>query len=244
MELGGVGWFTSFLSEVHNEMFGVPIRWNYEISRFEATRERRSLPKGWSTVWNANPVILLKRKFDKVICLQKSLEDAIYSNAIYHHPDKPFEWLMRQNPAFFMPIKEKWMAMEKHENLKNERFRFVHLDYLNRFPKKGFNDVLDFLEFPKQNRPSDEKLFGAKLKSWFNEVNVDQWEWLAMKLIHFIENIRPIYLPIKCYRDWECYSNISRNPGDQFHGQIPKIKELYLQDLKLKMKELIEKIGL
>jgi len=46
MELGGIGWFTSILSEIHKYMFGHEIPWRYEISRFEATRARRPLPKG------------------------------------------------------------------------------------------------------------------------------------------------------------------------------------------------------
>ena len=203
MELGAIGWFTSILSDIHNEMFGVPIRWNYEISHFEATRERRPLPIGWCNVWNANPELLLKRGYDKVICLQKSLNDAIYSMVIYHHPEQTFDWLMRQTPEFFLPIKEKWQKLERFRSFTHDRFLFVHVDDLNTFPKKYFNKVFDFLGFPKENRPK--------------------------------------LLPIKCYRDWECYSNISRSPKDQFHGQLPKIKELYLRDLNLKMKEVLEK---
>ena len=160
MELGGVGWFTSILSEIHNKMFGSPIRWNYEVPRFEATRERRPLPKGWGTVWNARPQDLVKRDYDRVLGLQKSLEDAVYSHTLYHRTDvvekfndlrKAIDWIMLYYPGFYGTVKRKWFRLEipfTHE--KYERF---HMDALNQYTVKTFDSVLDFLGFPKEGRP-------------------------------------------------------------------------------------------
>lgn len=193
MELCGVGWVTSVLSEIHEKMFGVPIRWNYEISRFEATRERRPLPRGWCTTWNADPRLLVKRGYDKVIGLQKSLEDACYSHALYYHPETPYWEIMEKNPQFFLPVKDKWLRMERP--FVHPKYRKFHLDYLNTHTVRAFNEMLDFLEFPKEGRP--------------------------------------LIVPVKAYRNWECYSNVSLSGKEQMAGQLPKIKELYLSDLNL-----------
>lgn len=210
MELGGVGWFTSILSEIHNKMFGSPIRWNYEISRFEATRERRPLPKGWCTVWNARPSELVNRGYDKVLGLQKSLEDAIYSHTLYHRIEivekyndlrDAIDWIMSYYPGFFGTIKRKWLRMEVP--CKHEKYKRFHLDALNRYTVKTFEEVLDFLEFPKEGRP--------------------------------------MLLPVKAYRDWESYSNVSRTKDYKLEAKVKQINSLYLNDLKLnKLKEVIK----
>jgi len=195
MELGAVGWFSSVLSEIHEYMFGEPIPWQYEIAKFEATRERRLLPTGWSTVWNADPKALVKRGFDKVIAVQKSLVDQCISMAMYHYPDCFYEKLERENPLFFMPIKEKWCKFESYSMFKHKKFKMFHIDNLNRHTKKEYNEMLDFLGFPKKGRP--------------------------------------LILPVKAYRNWECYSNISRSGREQLDGVLPKIKQLYLSDVSL-----------
>ena len=239
MELGGVGWFTSILSEIHKKMFGSPIRWNYEISRFEATRERRPLPKGWCTVWNARPRELVNRGYDKVLGLQKSLEDAIYSHTLYHRIEvvekyndlrDAIDWIMSYYPGFFGTIKRKWLRMEVP--CKHEKYKRFHMDALNRYTVKSFEEVLDFLEFPNDERPSNAELFAIILKTWFDVKN--SWVYLAEKLIELIAQFRPMLLPVKVYRDWEAYSNVSRTKDYVLSPGIKKINALYMNDLKLK----------
>ena len=146
-ELGGVGWFTSVISEVHDALYPkLPGKWwNYEVSRFEATRHRRPLPTGWSNVWNADPKILVERGFDKVIVLQKELTDAYYGMAIYMYPDLPIDKIKEKNERFFQIIKRKWDVMEKYRDFKHENFMYVHFNDLNNHTVKTFNELFDFL---------------------------------------------------------------------------------------------------
>ena len=153
MELAGIGWFTSLLSTTHTYMFGEPIRWRYEISRFEATRERRPLPQGWSTVWNADPEVLVNRGFEKVITIQKNLEDACYSHALYMRPHKTYEEIVDFEPRFLNIVKSKWIKYEQWQKFEHENHLALHLDDLNNHTTQMFTRVLDFLGFPKEGRP-------------------------------------------------------------------------------------------
>ena len=191
VELGGVGWFTSIISKIHKDMFGKPIRWNYEVSRFEATRVRRPLPRGWCTVWNAKPEDLVKRDYYRVIGLQKSLEDVYYSHALYHRPGTTYNEILEREPWFFNVAKEKWLAMEK--DFKHDNYMRFHLDDLNTYTVEFFNKALDFLGFPEEGRT--------------------------------------MILPVKVYRNWECYSNVSVKKGHVLRGQLSKIKEMYYEEV-------------
>lgn len=191
VELGGVGWFTSIISKIHKDMFGKPIRWNYEVSRFEATRVRRPLPRGWCTVWNAKPEDLVKRDYYRVIGLQKSLEDVYYSHALYHRPEMTYEEILEREPWFFNVAKEKWLAMEK--DFKHDNYMRFHLDDLNNHTVEFFKKALDFLGFPEEGRT--------------------------------------MILPVKVYRNWECYSNVSVKKGHVLRGQLSKIKEMYYEEV-------------
>ena len=211
-ELGGVGWFTSIISEVHDQLYqGLPSKqWNYEISRFEATRHRRPLPKGWCTVWNADPLILLERGFDKVIVLQRSLEDSYLGMGIYMYPDLPIDKIEGENERFFGIIKRKWEFLERYKDFEHPRFMYVHFDDLNNHTVKTFNKVFDFLEFTDNNRP--------------------------------------ILIPVKVWRNWECYSNVQKSGGEWFETYDPlfKIKEKYsklsmMREFFIKDIELIQK---
>jgi len=194
MELGGIGWFTSILSEIHKYMFGHEIPWRYEISRFEATRARRPLPKGWCTVWNALPSDLVKRKFDKVLGLQKNLQDAYYAHFLYkYHYDKTYEWMLDNQPWYFNTVKNNWFRLERP--IKSEKYKKFNLDDLNTFTVETFTKVLDFLDFPKEGRP-------------------------------FI-------IPVKAYRNWESYSNITHGKEHEVSDNLKRINELYLSDVRL-----------
>ncbi len=227
VELGGVGWFTSIISKIHKDMFGKPISWNYEVSRFEATRVRRPLPRGWCTVWNARPEDLVKRDYYRVIGLQKSLEDVYYSHALYHRPEMTYDEILDKEPWFFNEAKEKWLRMEKP--FEHENYMRFHLDDLNTYTVEFFSKALDFLGFPNEERPTNARLFAIVLKAWFEEHN--SWEHLAQKLIDLISQFRTHLLPVKAYRNWECYSNVSLKKGHVLKGNLKKIKEMYYEEV-------------
>lgn len=218
-ELGGVGWFTSIISKAWNHQHPGPykLRWRYESSRFEATRKRRPLPEGWIHCWNADPKILLERGFDKVIALQRSLEDSYLGLSLYMHFFDKLDEIIKEHPRFFEVIKRKWEAMEEYHDFQHERFHYVNFEELNKHTVKTFNEVFDFLEFPKEGRP--------------------------------------LLLPVKVWRNWECYSNIEKSGNEWFEEYDPlfvlkknfsrraMIRDFYKDDLKLdglKLKEVMK----
>lgn len=192
-ELGGVGFFTSIISEAWNYQHRGPfkLRWRYESSKFEATKFRRPLPEGWLHTWNADPQILLDRGFDKVIVLQKTLEDSYLGMSLYFYANKIMGKIPSMHPKFYETIKRKWEAMEKYRDFKHGRFLYVHFDDLNNHTVATFKKVFDFLGFPKENRP-------------------------------FI-------IPVKVWKNWECYSNIQKSGNEWFEERDPLfvIKEKY-----------------
>jgi len=208
-ELGGVGWFTSIISQAWNHQHSGPykLRWRYESDRFEAVKKRRPLPEGWNHCWNADPKILLDRGFDKVIVLQRTLEDSYLGMSLYCHAFKILEDIVDVQPRFYEIIKRKWEAMEKYRDFEHERFMYVHFDELNTHTVKTFNEVFDFLDFPKEGRP--------------------------------------LLLPVKVWRNWECYSNIEKSGNEWFEEYDPlfvlkkrfsrraMIREFFEEDLKL-----------
>lgn len=218
-ELGGVGWFTSIVSQAWNHQHPGPykLRWRYESSTFEATRKRRPLPEGWIHCWNADPKRLLERGFDKIIVLQRTLEDSYLGLSLYMHFFDKLDEITSKQPRFFEVIKRKWEAMEKYRDFQHERFLYVNFEDLNKHTVKTFNEVFDFLEFPKEGRP--------------------------------------LLLPIKVWRNWECYSNIEKSGNEWFEEYDPlfvlkknfsrraMIRDFYKDDLKLdglKLKEVMK----
>lgn len=192
-ELGGVGFFTSITSEAWNYQHPGPykLRWRYESSRFEATRFRRTFPEGYLHTWNADPQILLKRGFDKVIVLQKTLEDSYIGMSLYFYANQIMGKIPEMHPKFYEVIKRKWEFMETYRDFDDPRFLYVHFDDLNNHTVKEFKKVFDFLEFPKENRP--------------------------------------MMIPVKVWRNWECYSNIQKSGNEWFEERDPLfvIKEKY-----------------
>ena len=84
VRLSAIGWFTGIVSEIHRAIYKEPIHWRYEISTFEATRERRPLPKGWCTVWDANPLQLVERGYDKVLVLYRDVMNLVNAHCWYN----------------------------------------------------------------------------------------------------------------------------------------------------------------
>ena len=208
-ELGGVGWFTSIISQAWNYQHPGPykLKWRLESSRFEATKFRRPLPEGYVHCWNGDPQILLDRGFDKVLILQKTLSDSFLGMALYFFALEVMDNIPNINKRFFDIIKRKWLAMEKYRDFKDERLLFVDFEDLNSHTVKTFKELFDFLEFEKEGRI-------------------------------FI-------LPVKVWRNWECYSNIEKSGNEWFEEYDPlfvirknfsrraMISDFFKEDLKL-----------
>ena len=72
----------------------------------------------------------------------------------------------------------------------HEKYRRFHMDALNRYTVKTFEEVLDFLEFPKENRPM---IIPAKVyRDWESYSNVSRTK--DYRLDGKIRQINELYL--------------------------------------------------
>lgn len=109
--------------------------------------------EGWNDVIGADPQILLDRGYDKVIHVSRNLISLCKALAQYHRrakTDRELIELMLKEPKFFSNIKKKWQKQEKEIN--DPRFLRITLEDWNNFTFQIYNKLLDFLEFPKENR--------------------------------------------------------------------------------------------
>jgi len=194
----------------------IPCSWQYEISRFEATRDRRHMFKcgrtGFCTVWNADPQALLDKvdpdgfQWDKIIVLHRSWEDMLLAHALYMklplfepkdllYPYHIIKQITDKAPRFTHITRLKWEKYERYytTTYNPQRVIRLHLDDLNNHTKHEFTRVLDFLEVPKENRP--------------------------------------IMIATKTWRFWELHGN-ERPVGAVKHGQVAKIQALLELDKK------------
>ena len=151
--LSAIGWFTGVLSEIHKAIYKVPINWNYEISRFECTRVRRPLPQGYNTVWNANPLILANRGFDKVIVVKRS-ENDILEACCWYDKQKSYAEVrkMEEHKEYLTSLRRNYRKLYDVE-YNNARIFYVNINDLNINPMLGFNQICDFLNFDIERRP-------------------------------------------------------------------------------------------
>lgn len=154
--LSAVGWFTGVLSEIHKAITGLPIRWGYEISKFECTRARRPLPMGWNTTWDANPLTLAERGFDKVICIVRNKLDIFEACCQYDHQktlgDVLSNAVSSKNYGYVESIIGMYDRLYTTKYI-NEKLMYVFIDELNRNTVKGFKEICAFLEFDMNKFP-------------------------------------------------------------------------------------------
>ena len=154
--LSAVGWFTGVLSEIHKAIYGLPIRWGYEISKFECTRARRPLPMGWNTTWDANPLTLAERGFDKVICIVRD-KLKIFEACCWYDKQKNLSTVLSEAVAtkdygYVESIIGMYDRLYTTRYV-NEKLLYVHIGQLNANTVKGFKEICEFLEFDMKKFP-------------------------------------------------------------------------------------------
>ena len=127
---------------------------SHETQRLRVTRECYPLLEGWHSVIDADPQTLLNRGYDKVICVQKkSFIEHGKASAEYHRQCFTIEDyinLALNDSRFFLKAKQKYDRLNKQ--IEDHRyFRFTLSDW-NNFTLQTFFDLLDFLEFPSEDR--------------------------------------------------------------------------------------------
>ena len=136
---------------VHQFKDSLPI--NYETSSFKSIRSKFTLPQGWNGTINANPELLLKRGYDKVIYVQRDLVRLCEAMAKYHRKCftiKDYIRLALSEPNFCKNIERNYDKLNKE--IDDPRFLKITLFDWNCHTKQTYHELLDFLEFPKDNR--------------------------------------------------------------------------------------------
>ena len=109
--------------------------------------------EGWNDVIYADPEILLERGYDKVILVMRDLKELCEAQALYHRQAKSKKELIElilNEPHFFSNLKRKYDQIDKE--IEDPRFLKITLEDWNNFTFQTYNKILDFLEFPEENR--------------------------------------------------------------------------------------------
>lgn len=154
MDRCGISWIVRRLSRMHEYMFGVDIDYFPEISRVIATRQRFPLPEGWYNVYEVDPQMLLDRGYDKIVSIQRPLEIMYRVLAMYYKTDLTYEQCREQYPTYFEKIDKYYeLLYEKANEINDVRYKNFSLNDLNNYTCDTFNELMDFLNFPKHGRP-------------------------------------------------------------------------------------------
>lgn len=146
----GISWIIYALSDHHEFLFGEPIPYekeNAEISKVIATRTRFPLPQRWNCVYEADPKQLVKRGYDRIVIVERDLEELKVAQQIYFQED--LTWMQRE--TLIRKIEEAWHLVYE-SGVDDPRVMKVHLDDLNNYTRQTMNKLMDFLNFPKVGR--------------------------------------------------------------------------------------------
>ena len=81
----GISWFCSIISLVYKRMSGKIKKWNFTASRLMAGHMNYPIMKGWNTVQWVPIKKIIRKSYDKIILLQRSLESLKESLFIYYY---------------------------------------------------------------------------------------------------------------------------------------------------------------
>lgn len=153
MERCGISWIVRLLSKIHEKQFGTPIEYTPEISLQYAVKPRFPLPQGWYCVYNVSPRDVLKRKYDKVVCIRRPKEIMYRVLAMYYQTDLRYEECREQFPKYFKKIDRDYNRVYGDiEEIDDDRFLWLDLRDFNNYTVETFNFLMDHLNFP-EDRP-------------------------------------------------------------------------------------------
>jgi len=154
----GISWVIRELSRFHEKMFGCPIPFpasQSEITSSKATLGGYPLPKGWNNVYDVDPQELLDRidpegnKYDKIVVIHRDLKTLTNVNKITWAREGLHEShinkLLSKLPEEYETVYGK--------DIQDPRLLRLDLWGINQYPESCFEELMDFLNFPKHNRP-------------------------------------------------------------------------------------------
>lgn len=153
LERCGISWIIKSLSPYHEFMFGKPIEFtrnNAEINPQIATKERFPLPRGWNNVYCVDPELLLKRPYDRVVVVQRDLDEQEWVDRVYYAQESLAESHIEK---LIKKMKEQEYPIVYKEDITDPRYIKIQLSDLNNTSEDSFNKLMDFLNFPRAGRP-------------------------------------------------------------------------------------------
>jgi len=148
----GISWIVKVISQIHENMFGVPIDCNYEISRLEAKKKHLPLPKGWNTVYNVASQKIVDRDYDRVLIIKRDLEELLKAQMLYSRWELVNGIDNMTEERLISKITRYWKLVYEKE-INDPKCLTIRLEDLNRYTVNTFNEILDFLNFPSFFRP-------------------------------------------------------------------------------------------
>lgn len=199
--LSGVGWFTRVLSKLHKEMFGTPIRWQYEVPRSAILSKRRPILRGWLNTFDADPQKLVEKGYDKVICLHRPFEDLLDSWK-WFKKRIPIKTRLLMEPRYTEYLKRRWQCYEDN-TFKHPNYIKLWLPDLNNFAVREYNRVMDFLGW-RSNIKS------LSVLDWCMNYNSDsmmcEFQECGKCMSFKPKKNRPFIVPVKVVeKDWDTF---------------------------------------
>ena len=157
MKRCGIGWIIHTLSRIHKKMFGNYIKF-YGIPLSTTIKQDFIVPegysrwkqfKGWSIAYNINPIKMINSGFDRIIVIQRDFDKLVNAYKTFFYKE-----LEIGNLDFwdFKTFNDNYKTVYRR-GIFHSKYLKVRLEDLNNNTTDTFNQLMDFLDFPKENRP-------------------------------------------------------------------------------------------
>lgn len=160
----GISYIIFHLNQYHEEMFGKSIPFpkkNREMSPVIATRDRFPVPEGWCNVYDIDPRLLLKKPYDRILIVHRSLDIFMKVYAMYY----PIDLGEDQKERFREKHKKDYEKVYGH-TIDDPRVLRIDLDDLTNYTVDTFKLLMDFFNFPEMGRPPVLPIKPPGLRNW------------------------------------------------------------------------------
>ena len=144
----GISWAMDTIKKIYSRLYGKELTIDYEADRVEISN---TLVKGWHSIYNVDPMELLKRGYDKILIVRRPLETMKYEHAKFYgylEHYTSYEHMQQEREGFFEVIELYWkLIYTQTEVLQDPRVLMVDLKDLNNYTYSTFEEIIEFLEF-------------------------------------------------------------------------------------------------
>jgi hypothetical protein len=161
----GISWVGDVIKHIYERLYGKPLEINYENDRVLISR---TLVKGWHSVYDIDPKVLINLGYDKIIIVKRELEAMKEAHAFYQGYMENYgtlENMKKERPGFFERLELYYkLIYEQNEVINHPNVLIVNLEDLNDYTYATFNEIIKFLNF-KLSFIQKLRLFSRVLKN-------------------------------------------------------------------------------